>query len=292
MNQPVRTPSWLNYTAEELEFHYNPRVATPGVDSYNDARGTINEQGLAWPGRIGDIAYGADALMTLDLYPPARATTNCPVHFYIHGGYWRSREKEDFAFIGAALADAGLLTAVINYPLCPRVSLAGVVAGTRAAFQWVHENITEYGGNRDAITVSGHSAGGHLGAAIIAHDWASQNLPASPLAGAVLLSGIYDPTPAQHISVNAELNLTPEIARRYNYLDHAPRARCPVHVLVGGDEPAGWIAQSADYAAHVEANGLTVRFKASTGENHFSILDQYRDPGSHARKAIQEIAGL
>lgn len=292
MNQSEHTPSWLSYSAEEREFHFNPRVATPGVDAYNAARTTINEQGLAWSGRISDIAYGPDELMTLDLYPPVNAAAHNPVHFYIHGGYWRSRDKEDFAFIGAALADAGMLAVVINYPLCPGVPLDGVVAGTLAAFQWVYDNIGEHGGNRDAITVSGHSAGGHLGAAVIAHDWTMHGLPASPLRGAVLISGVYDPTPAQHISVNAELNLTPEIAQRYNYLDHAPRANCPVHVLVGGDEPAGWIAQSADYATHIEAKGLRTNYKACNGENHFSILDQYRDPGSDTRRAIEEVAGL
>ena len=55
MKQSDSKAAWANYTQEELEFHFNPRVATPGVDAYNAARADINEQGLAWPVKYSTI---------------------------------------------------------------------------------------------------------------------------------------------------------------------------------------------------------------------------------------------
>jgi arylformamidase len=228
--------------------------------------------------------------MNLDIYPPKSTTQPAPVHVFIHGGYWRSREKEDFAFIGASLASSGLLSVIINYPLCPQVTLDEVVAGTCDAFDWVRRNIAAHGGNPDRITLSGHSAGGHLGAAILAQDWRARGLSSTPLKGAVLVSGIYDPAPTQHISVNAEIGITPELAERHNYAVIPPKLRCPVHVIVGGDEPEGWIAQSASYADHIKAAGLPTEYTISAKENHFSIQDQYRDPKSDVFSAITKIA--
>ena len=280
-----------DYSSDELEIHFNPRAANPDVEQYSLARSGVNRQALAWPGRTSDIAYGPAPLMTLDVYPPLEIQSPQPVQVYLHGGYWRSRDKEEFAFIGAAMAKAGLLAVVMNYPLCPAVTLDAVVDASRTGFEWIYGNIAAYGGSPDRIALSGHSAGAHLAAAIIAHDWTQHGLPANPLRGAVLVSGIYDPAPARYTTVNADLHLTPELAERYNYLHHQPIVECPVHVIVGGGEPAGWIAQSAEYAAHMEAAGLPTQYMQSGSENHFSLLDQYRDPTSDTFSAILEIAG-
>lgn len=286
------TKKWTDFAKDDLEFQYNPRASNPNPAGYDEARAEINATGLDWPGRIAGIAYGDGPLMNLDIYKPVDGVGPFPVHLYIHGGYWRAREKENFGFIGAALAALGLLTVVINYPLCPAVTLDEVVDANRTAFAWIIENIKAHGGDPDRLTLSGHSAGGHLGAAIIAGDWSGRNLGQQPLKGAVLISGIYDPAPTQHISVNAEIGITPELAERHAYVNHPPRLSCPVAVVVGGDEPEGWIAQSADYAGHLKAAGYDVSYTVSEGENHFSLLDQYREPSSAILAAILSQAGV
>ncbi|MEM8973049.1 MAG: alpha/beta hydrolase [Pseudomonadota bacterium] len=286
------TKKWTDFAADELESHYNPRATGVDVESYDKARAELNQAGLAWPGRVADIAYGEGNLMDLDIYKPAQGAGPHPVHVYIHGGYWRARQKENFGFIGASLAGRGLLTVVINYPLCPVVTLDAVVAGARDAFGWVVQNIAEHDGDPDRITVSGHSAGGHLGDAIMAEDWAARGLTGNLLKGAVLISGVYDPTPTQHLRVNEEIGITAELAARHNYAAHQPVLNCPTHVIVGGAEPEGWIAQSADYARHIRDAGLDVTYKISDGENHFSLQDQYHTEGSDVLQAISHVAGV
>jgi arylformamidase len=284
------TRSWTDYSPEDLEYHYNPRAAVPDSERYGEARTGINQQGLEWPGRKADIAYGTGDLEKLDIYLPAKGDAPHPVHIFIHGGYWRSREKEDFGFIGAALASQGLLAVVIDYPLCPVVTLDEVVASTRAAFAWVCNSIADHDGDPSRITISGHSAGGHLGAAIIAHDWPAGFLGDGTLQGAVLVSGIYDPAPAQDLSISSEIGITPEIAARQNFANKAPELKCPVTVIVGGGEPAGWIDQSADYAGFIRSAGIATEYIVSGKENHFSIQDQFCDPGSDVLASIMKLS--
>ena len=292
MSLDMPNKKWTDFAPDELEGQYNPRATGVDVESYDKARTELNAAGLAWPSRVADIAYGDGNLMDLDIYKPAAGVGPHPVHIFIHGGYWRARQKENFGYIGAGLANRGLLTVVINYPLCPAVTLDAVVDGARDAFAWTIGNIAEYGGDPGQITISGHSAGAHLGAAIICEDWAARGLSGQLLKGAVLISGIYDPTPTQHLRVNEEIGITAELAERHNYAAHQPKINCPVHVIAGGAEPEGWIAQSADYTRHIRAAGLDVAYKISDGDNHFSLQDQYRTEGSDILRAIESVAGI
>jgi len=46
---------------------------------------------------------------------------------FIHGGYWRSLDKKDFSFLAPAWVDAGVSLAVVNYDLCPKVTMEEIV---------------------------------------------------------------------------------------------------------------------------------------------------------------------
>ena len=264
---------WASMTVDEMEWHFNPRHAVSDSERYGEARLERNRIALAQ--RHADIRYGDQWMQDLDIYPVASGGDLAPVHVFIHGGYWRSRVKEDFAFVGPELNRHGVLAVVINYPLCPVVTLDVVVASARLAVDWVRREIRTYGGDPERISLSGHSSGAHLGAAILAQDSAAEESAGCNLRGAVLISGIYDPAPAQRISVNAELNLNESLCNRHDYLSVPRVMTCPLKVIVGADEPAGWIEQSLSYAEHAALADKPVDCLLSAGDNHFSILDQY-----------------
>ena len=44
------------YSADELEYNYNPRASNPDSESYGEARVEINKAGLEWYGRTAGIA--------------------------------------------------------------------------------------------------------------------------------------------------------------------------------------------------------------------------------------------
>ena len=279
-----RRPIWEGLSAEEHEYQYNPQKSVPDFAAHRAKREAPNAAARARMRVIADLSYGPGPLHTLDVYPAT--VSNAPVHIFIHGGYWRGQDKANFAVLAEPLVAQGVCVVVINYALCPVVTLDDVVASARDAFEWTVRHIGEHGGDPTRVTLSGHSAGAHLGAAILATDWQARGLPANPLQGAVLISGIFDPAPAVHTSVNADLHLTPEVIARHNYERQTLRLRCPVWVLAGSREPWQFIDQSYRYAQHLHRQGVDHGVVVSPGYHHFDILDQYLDPASDVMRCV------
>lgn len=264
---------------------YNPRAAVNDFQAVGDARAPFNARAMAEGDRVADLSYGEHPRRRIDVWRPEGEGPH-PAHLFFHGGYWRGGDKTNFAYLGAALAGQGITTAIANYELCPASDLDAVVASAKAAFGWFVQHIGEYGGDPARLTISGHSAGAHLVASILSDPAAV--LPAGThLLGATLVSGAFDPRPAVHAGVNAEIGLTPEVAARNNLEDRAPVLRCPMTVLVGGDEPQEWIDLSLRYADNLRRAGLDPSMGVVPQRHHFSILDDYRDPGSAIRQSIR-----
>lgn len=280
-------PLWLDLTQEEHEYQYNPQHTVPDFALYRARRDPANQAALTGLKRIADQAYGPHRLDTVDIYPAARA--NAPVHLYFHGGYWRAQDKSNFAFLAAPLTAAGICTVVVNYPLCPEVTLDDVVRSARESIAWTAREIAAHGGDPGQITISGHSAGAHLCAAALATDWTAHNLPADLIKGAVLISGIYDPAPAVRTSVNTEIRLTPEIIARNDFERQPLRVKCPTWIIAGGLEPWQFIDQSFRYAHHLHREGADPGVIVSPGYNHFDIIDQYMHPDSDVMRSIMAV---
>ena len=281
-------PIWEGLTGEEHELQYNPQRSVPDFEAARRRREPANAAAIEALKPETDIAFGPGALHRLDLFHPAGAGPH-PVHLFFHGGYWRAQDKRNFAFLAPWLVERGVLVAVMNYDLCPGVTLDGTVASALAGMEWVAKDIAAHGGDPGRITMSGHSAGAHLVAAGLATDWTTRGLPADMIKGALMISGIYDPTPAMRTSVNADIRLTPEIATRHNFEALPPRASCPAWVMAGGDEPEHWIDQSVRYARHLARHGLKPGLLVTPRQHHFDILDQYMNPRSDL---LHVLAGL
>jgi arylformamidase len=154
------------------------------------------------------------------------------------------------------------------------------------ATAFVCRHIAEYGGDPQRISLSGHSAGAHLVAEILAHDWRAVGIDPAVLKAAVMISGIYDPAPAIAITVNADIRLTPAIAGRHDVERRHPLVACPTWVIAGGQEPWQWIDQSFRYAHHLRRHGGDPEVHVLPGFNHFSIMRQYADASSPIASAV------
>ena len=116
-----------------------------------------------------DIPYGDRPGEAIDLFPSRKGDGSCMM--FIHGGYWRSLDKKDFSFLAPAWVDAGVSLAVVNYDLCPRVTMEEIVRQMLRASRWLWLHAEAYGMDQDRLYVSGHSAGGHLTAMLMSALW-------------------------------------------------------------------------------------------------------------------------
>ncbi|MDE1907687.1 MAG: alpha/beta hydrolase, partial [Rhodospirillales bacterium] len=115
-----------------------------------------------------DIAYAPYKRDSLDVYKPVHAH-NAPVVVFYYGGSWQDGDKAMYRFVGATLAENGVVTIIPNYRLYPDTLFPGFLQDSAAAFAWAHAHAADYGGNPDQIFVMGHSAGAY-NAAMLALD--------------------------------------------------------------------------------------------------------------------------
>ncbi len=142
--------------------------------------------------RHADLAYGAARRQRVDIYAPPNAQ-HLPVVIFWHGGTWKSGDKANYRFVGAALAARGLVAVVADYRLYPAVHFPAFCEDGARALAWVEAHIGEYGGDPQRIVLMGHSAGAHIAAFVAYNHEFDRQAGADPRAvvGFVGLSGPY-----------------------------------------------------------------------------------------------------
>ncbi len=281
-----------NYDAEELERQFNPRAYTPNFEDIVNIgfeRSTAYRKAAENP-RF-DLAYGPSDAEKLDLFLP-KDPDGAPVEMYIHGGFWRSREKGDFSYVAGPVVDAGGIAAIVDYALCPAVTLDEITRQMRACVHWLYGNIADHGGDPERIHVTGHSAGGHLAAMLLATDWTALGLPAGAIKSVVAISGIFEIEPVMETSVQEAVRLTPDMARRNSPAFLPAASNPPVAVSVGTGESEEFRRQSKAYADTLKAQGLSVDYFEMPDQNHFSILTESTIPGNRLTKTRLALMGL
>ncbi len=286
------TFDWRKATDEDIERHFNPRVAVADAgDHIARFTGSAAKARGQLAGRY-DIAYGgpADAgeKMTLDLFPARNADLGspAPVQVFIHGGFWRALDKSDHSFAALDITAWGIAHISLNYDLCPTVTLDDIVGQMRKALAYVYNHADELGIDKNRIHLAGHSAGAHLAAMLLCMDWAEAGLPADVVKGVAALSGIYEPEAVMHTSVNADLHLDLAMAARNDVIAMAPINKAKMLITVGGDEPEGWRKQSSDYAEVCRVAGLDTEVMIVPGTHHFTVLDAAVTAGTPSFEAI------
>ncbi len=286
--------TYENLSPEALELEFNPRTTARNLDERLAAGAAASAEARARLDCTLDVRYGPGENETLDIFPAANPGSGpgAPVQLFIHGGYWRAMDKNDYSFIADVFQPAGATTVVINYDLCPAVTLDTIVEQSNRSIAWTWRNIADYGGDPARLYVSGNSAGGHLTAMALAHDWEADGLPADIIKGATPITGVMDCEPVLDITVNEEVRLEPEAARRLSPLRNPPRRALPLLVAVGGTEPRLWIKMSEDYAALCRAQGIECEYMVMPGHDHFDISRAVGDPESPLARAMVRMMDL
>ena len=240
----------------------------------------------ALPARL-DLRYGPRPGETLDVFLPEGAGP-WPVHVFVHGGYWRSLDKSDFSFVARGLQPAGILVAVINYALIPTVDMDELVRQVRASVAWLHRNVRALGGDPARITVSGHSAGGHLVAMLMSTDWVElAGVPSDVIKAGCGISGLYDLEAIRLCYLNQTLGLTMEAARRNSPVHLVPRSAGPLLLPLGAKEGDEYHRQTESLGAAWRRRGLHAEVIDMASHDHFSIITELGDHRTPLSRAIQ-----
>lgn len=254
----------------DLEAEYNNRARVPEhpaiIAGWAKDAAAYRE---AKPPRV--VRYGDGERHTFDLFEAGAG----PAVMFIHGGYWQALDKSFFSHMAAGLNALGVSVAVPSYDLCPTVRIGDIVEQMRAACAVLHR---ETGA---PVIVSGHSAGGHLCACLLATE---AHVPA-----AYAISGLFELAPLIPTSLNDALRLDVEEAEALSPLSWPGPQGKMLDAVVGGDESGEFLRQSATIVESWGAEGVETRYEAIAGANHFTIIAPLADARSAMCARILEL---
>jgi arylformamidase len=276
---------------EGLARQYNNRALVPDHAQYFARWGEASARARSIMTSRLDQRYGDMPGESIDLFPARKGDGTCMM--FIHGGYWRSLDKRDFSFLAPAWVDAGVSLAVVNYDLCPAVTIEEIVRQMLRASRWLWLHAEEYGMDQDRLYASGHSAGGHLTAMLMCAVWPAfdAQLPKDLWKGGLAVSGLYDLRPLLQVDfLQQDLRLDEAAAVKLSPAFMSPATRAPLMTSVGGAESGEFLRQN---------RLLGERWRAAfagdvpmPGKNHFSVADGLAERSSPLFQAALRLMKL
>jgi arylformamidase len=229
------------------------------------------------------IAYGPGARHSIDFFP---GSDQGPIVVFIHGGYWQALDASFFSHLAGGLNAHGIGVAIPSYDLCPAVTVDQIIQQMRMATR-------ELARMGRSLIISGHSAGGHLAACMLATDWPAldASLPRDLVVGAYSISGLFELEPMVETSINKALRLDSATAAAASPLFWKAPARGSLDAVVGEHESAEYFRQSRTIVDRWGAAGLATRFGTVPSANHFTAIAPLTDPNSARVARMKELAG-
>ncbi len=273
-------------TAPDYEAEYNNRARVPEhpgiIAGWKEAAAAYRASHAN--AELG-VAYGASPRRILDIFWPG-AARDAPLALFIHGGYWQALEPSFFSHLAKAANANGIAFALCGYDLCPQVRLGEIVEQVRTAalFLWMR--------HKRRIVASGHSAGGHLTACLLATEWKKYEsaAPEDLVPSGLSISGLFDLTPLVPTSVNHALKLDTAEAAKNSPLHWPLSGRRVLDAWVGGAESAEYLRQSRTVAEAWKNRGAETAYREIEGANHFTVLDPLNDPESPISRRLAALA--
>lgn len=274
-------------TQEELDAQYDLAQTVSGVEDYGALCVRESEALRAGREHLLDVPYGPTLAEHSDIYPAPGVEGLAPVLLFMHGGYWHSRTSKEFGFVAGGLGEGGVATVVVNYALCPGVTVDEILRQTRAAVAWTYKNAPSFGGDPERIHVAGHSAGGHLTAMLLLTNWEGEyGLPRDIIKSGCAISGLFDLAPFPYTFLQPKLQLTWDQVQRNSPILHVPDHAPPLLVAYGDLETDEFERQAVDFLAAWKAKGLKGALLPLPGKNHYTVMDGFLDAASPLCSAV------
>lgn len=220
--------------------------------------------------KVANLAYGTDPRQKLDVYTPLNLIGTAPVVVFLYGGNWNSGDRNDYQFVGEALASRGMVAVLADYRLFPHVRYPVFLEDSAHAVAWTLQEVQRYGGDPRRVFLMGHSAGAY-NAAMVALDprWlVLYDLTPASLRGWIGLAGPYDFIPIQN----------KETRPVFFYPDTPPESQ-PINHVSSSAPPALLIASNKD--VWVDPTGNTGALTRKLRAAGVAVTEVYFDKTSH-----------
>ncbi len=226
--------------------------------------------------RTAGLAYGSEPRQLLDVYHPKSpaGAGAAPMVVFFYGGSWSEGERDDYRFVGEALASRGVVTLIADYRLSPAFRYPVFVQDSARALRWAFAHAAEHGADPAKVFVMGQSAGAY-NAAMLALDarWlAAEGLSPSRLAGWIGLAGPYDFLPIVDVKAQAAFNW-PNTPPDSQPLAHASSASPPALLLAPREDKVVSAQRSTvAMAERLRASGVRVESALYDGVGHVTLV--------------------
>jgi arylformamidase len=229
------------------------------------------------------LTYGPGPRNVIDLF---EADGDGAIVMFIHGGYWQALDGSSSSHCARGLNAHGITVAVPTYDLCPLVTIDTIIQEMRSA-------VRELARLGQPLVVSGHSAGGHLAACMLATDWQAVDpaLSNDLVRAAYAISGLFELEPLVGTSVNKALGMDQASARAASPLFWTAPAGKRLDAVVGGNESGEYLRQSRMIVDRWGAAGVATRYGEVEDANHFTAIAPLADPGSPMVARLKQLAG-
>lgn len=240
-----------------------------GAEAYPDrwrAAAAAFRETLSAAGRADlDESYGDGPRNRFDLFRAEGVTDGVLV--FVHGGYWLRFDKSVWSHLAAGALASGWSVAMPSYDLCPDVRIDDITRQVARAILVIAEK------EPGPISLTGHSAGGHLVARMLAPGMLPPNVVAR-LQHVVPISPLSDLRPLRRTSMNDDFRMSEAEAEAESPVLQ-PKPETPVTLWVGADERPAFLDQSRWLAQAWDAPEVIV-----PGKHHFDVIDELADPDS------------
>ncbi len=260
-------------------------LAALGVSAPADDKSALFE-------KHADIAYrtdkGADkARHVLDVYVP-KGKKDFPTVLFVHGGSWKSGNKNIYASLGQSLAADGIGCVICNYRLSPQVQHPGHIEDVAKAFAWTAENIAKYGGKQEQLFLCGHSAGGHLVSLLVTDEQYLKAEKHSPkeIKGVASLSGVYRIIAGERV-FDGPFGKDEKVCKLASPLTHATGKHPPFFIAYADNDFPQLDKMAEDmHAALKKAESPTELVKCKE-RNHYTIIIQFVNDADPLNKSFR-----
>ncbi|WP_300033433.1 alpha/beta hydrolase [uncultured Roseobacter sp.] len=256
-----------------LDDAYANAAYIPGADGY-PPRWT--EEAAAFREALGDragtgISYGSSTRQVFDFFNAGEDAQGTVI--FVHGGYWKAFDHSFWSWLAAGPMARGWSVAMPGYDLCPDVRIRDITRQIARAVAAIAERTD------GPVTLTGHSAGGHLvsrmtGPGVLPTAVRERIVAVAPI------SPVSDLAPLMETSINDILHLDADEAAAESPI-FMPVPPMPIEVYVGAAERPVFLEDAAQLARVWGAPQIV-----APGQHHFDVIDALADPESRLTRFL------